>query len=663
MKRTFAPLALTVAAAAHSQTAPKQDLTGLSIEDLLKIEVITANRAGQSMMRAPAAVFVLTGDDIRRSGATTLPEMLRGIPGVNVARINGNKWMVSMRGFNGRFANKLQVLIDGLSIYHPLFSGVFWDDFRLSADEIERIEVVRGPFGATWGANSVNGVINIITKHASQTQGGWLEASGGDVQTAGHRLRYGTSLGQGSYLRVSGGMERFADLETSSGSSGHDGWRANNLSFRLDRERGNESLRVNGYWSGTQIHESGVVPILEEPYVEDLQTTSRNRVGFLNVAWTRNDVPGHLTTVRASYNDSDREDFELPNHRKTLDIEWRQDRQHSADRTTSWGASYRSSTEKVLSTEWIQMTPQRRREELFGAFLHHENSLGGGLRVYSDAMLEHNDYSGWEFQPSLAVTYARNDRETFWTAISRSVRSPSRSEADSSIWAQAFLSELLIPGKARLVGDREFKAETVVAFEIGWRHLTSTRTSLDVTGFVNLYDNLRTFELQEPGMGTEPVPHIDQPAIFSNKLNAVTSGIEAVARFNPQPGWKLTLGYSLFHDDFFYDRGSADAFELVSTEREGSTPRHSASVRSSHDLRGGFTFDLMASYTDRVLATETGPGTQLNMRLGWSPCADFELSLTGTNLLNRRRREGGDSLFESVSAVPRGYSISAAWRF
>jgi len=506
-------------------------------------------------------------------------------------------------------------------------------------------------------------VINIITKHASETQGGRLEVSGGDVQTAGHHLRYGASLGSGSYLRVSGGFERFADLETSGGGSASDGWRANNLSFRLDSERGKETLRVNGYWSGTRVHESGIVPTLEEPYIESIQALSRHRVGFLNAAWTRTESNGNLTTIRASYNDSDREDFELPNHRKTLDLEWRQDRQLSTNRAMSWGASYRSSSESVQNTPYVQLTPSRRRDELFGAFVHHESAMGSGVRVHTDAMLEHNDYSGWEFQPSLAVTYSRSERETFWTAISRSVRSPSRSEADSSIWAQSFPTEFMIPGKARLIGNSDFKAESVVSFELGWRNQPTNRASYDLTAFVSLYDNLRTFELGEPGMGSDPVPHVDQPAFFSNKLNAVTSGIEAVARFNPAPNWRLTLGYSWFNDNFYFDPGSTDTFGEISTERQGSTPRHSASVRSSHDLRGGFTFDLMASYTDRVLATDTAPGTQLNLRLGWSPCKDFELSVSGTNLLNRRRREGGDSLFETVSYVPRGFSIGAAWRF
>lgn len=663
LKKIFAPLALGTAACAFAQVTPKQDLSGLSIEDLMKIEVITANRSGQSVMLAPAAVFVLTGEDIRRSGARTIPDMLIGIPGVTVARISGNKWMVSMRGFNGRFANKLQVLIDGHSIYNPLFSGVFWDDYRLSPDDIERIEVVRGPFGSTWGANAVNGVINIVTKHASASPGWQMEVLAGDSMESGQRLRFSREIGKNSYLRVSGQASRFDDLETANGASAGDAWRADDLSFRFDSNHANEKWRVSGYLSNTRIRESSLVPTLEEPFAATMSSTSRNRQGYVNVNWTRAHGPDRDTTIQASYNDSDREDFELPNNRKTIDLEWREDRRQSNGRSMNWGVSYRSTADRVKNTEYVSLNPSTRQDELFGAFFHYENPLSPGVLLHSDAMLEHNDYTGWEFQPSLALTYAKSEKETFWSTLSRSVRSPSRSESDSSIWLRSFMTESTLPAKLRLVGDPDFKAEEQVSFEIGWRFQPTDRASYDVSAFASVYNNLRSFEMQAPGVGSEPMPHVDQVALFGNKLNAFTSGIEGVARFNPAADWRLILGYAFFHDNFSFDSGSSDAFGEISTEREGSSPRHTASVRSSHDLRGGFTVDLMASYTDRIRTSNIDSGTRLDLRLGWSPSRDFELSLVGQNLLDRRRREGETSLFETVSYVPRGIFGTATWRF
>lgn len=662
LKMICMPAALGAAAGAMAQTTAQSELSSLGIEDLMKIEVITANRSGQSVMSAPAAIFVLTGEDIRRSGATTIPDMLIGIPGVQVARIDGNKWMVSMRGFNGRFANKLQVLIDGRSIYSPLFSGVLWDDHLVSPEDIERIEVVRGPFGATWGANAVNGVINIITKKASQSQGWSIDVGKGSATTDVHRLTYGGRLDDATHFRVTGSFLRNDSFEGVEGPDEPDAWRTGHLRFRVDHERGRDAISVGGYLSESRFESILKVPTLDAPFVRFDPESGKNRMGALGVQWTRKESESLATTVRASYSDSRREDPELPYERQTLDLEVRQDRKLGNGRAASIGASYRHSKDRANNTEFVQLNPNRRADELFAAFGHFERPAGRNLTLHLDGMLEHNDYTGWEFQPAIGLVWAKSERESLWTVLSRSVRSPNRSEADSSLWLRTVSMENQPPTALRLVGNSSFRAEEVVSFELGWRSQPSSAASYDLATFVSFYDNLRSFELQEPVFMPSPVPHLQQAARFGNKLNAVTGGVELTARFNPVPDWRLTLGYSFFTEKFSFDDGANDVFGIHSTERQGATPRHSVGLRSSHDFRNGWSVDLTGSFHSATSRMGVSAGTRLDARIAWRPSDEFEWSIVGQNLLDSRRKEGTASLFERVAYVPRGIYAMATWR-
>lgn len=652
-----------LAAGAVGQEPKKQDLSSLPIEDLMKIEVVTASKFAQALKNVSAAIYVLGGDEIRRSGARTLPDMLRGIPGVHVASIDANKWMISIRGFNGRYSNKLQVLIDGRSIYTPLFSGVNWDEHDVDPDDIDRIEVIRGPGGALWGANAVNGIINIITRPAVETQGVAVDVAAGNPMDHDVRARYGGKIGDRGFFRIYAKAFGFDDLQSTLDTDANDGWHGMRLGFRADWETSPEDrLSVAGQAAWMKVGQIMEFPTLTAPYTE-IQTYRRdNSNGHLTAAWTHSPAHGSTVESKLSYSVLGRNDPEAETKRHTLDVELRFADELGDGSNRTYGLNYRHTSDRTQSTPYANFDSERRREQTYGAFYQMERKFGSGVTLSGGARLDHFQRLGWLFQPNVRVAWQPNPKETYWASASQAVRTPSRGERDGRIWVRTEDTNMG-PAAVFIEGRENQREEKIAAVEAGWRFQPNARSFYDVVAFVNWYDGLRSFEPLEPRLVSEPFPHLETPFRFDNKLNARTAGVEFAGEFAPCPDWRLRLTYSLFDADFSFDRDSQDPFGLNTTDRGAFSPRHMASLRSSHVLKGGFTFDLRASYVDALRAIVVSSYTRLDARLAWRLRPDFEASIVGQNLLDRRRREGEPSLFETTSYVRRGIYGMLAWRY
>lgn len=644
------------------QDGPKQDLTNLNIEDLLKIDVVSASKFAQSIMSVPAAIYVLTGEEIQRSGAQTLPEMLRLVPGVHVAQIDANKWMISIRGFNHRYANKLQVLIDGHSIYTPLFSGVNWEEFHVAPDDIDRIEVLRGPGGAVWGANAVNGVVNVITKSASETQGWNSQTSVGDV-SANHRLRYGGTAGKAAYYRLYAEVMNFESLQPVLDIPMADGWQALRTGFRLDANHGREATMVEGYAAQNRLGGTSDIPIFVEPYTRLSTDRFTNRNWFINGLWTRDLGDGRLRQVRISEAATHRRDPDVQTDRTTLDAEFRESAALTGGGKISYGLSYRHTRDDSRGVEGTyELIPEKNVDQVYGGFVQMEKPVGRKLTLTLGSTVEHNDYTGWETQPSARLLFAKSPKESYWMGISRAVRTPSRYETSADLAYQVFdagngATEVAI------IGNRHLKSEVLNSIEIGARLLPSSRSFLDLTAFVNWYDRVQTFEAQPPTIEPDPIPHIEAGNQVDNKGKVRSGGVEASYHAELTKTWRVGLNYSLLSDKFEFDSGSTDQFGSHATGRMGGWPRHMVGFRSSHDLTQSLSLDLAAQYVGPLTSEGVDAYTRLDVKLGYRPHSRLEFSLVGKNLLQSNRREAEKYFNENLSLVPRSWLFSATWWF
>lgn len=645
------------AAASFGQS---QDLGSLSIDDLMKVEVVSASKFAQSLKSVPAAIYVLSSEDIKRSGATNIPDMLRLVPGVQVAQIDANKWMISIRGFNTRYSDKLQVLIDGHSIYTATISGVYWDEFNIPPDNIDRIEVIRGPGGAVWGANAVNGVINIITKRASETQGAAVDAGGGDPVHSIARMRVGGKIGKDFFYSVYAEQMGFDNLTPTLDVPGNDGWHALRAGFRVDGTSGSNSFTVTGYDSTMHMGQVSLFPDPNPPYTRLDRSRWTNEQRYITGLWTKDHGHGTTSEFKTSFSSEKRDDPDSLTRRETIDVEYRMS-SVSPSAKVSWGVSLRHNHDQLSGL--YTFDPPSKMDDVYGGFYQIEKRFRHNLKLTLGSTIEHNVYTGIEVQPSARLLWDKNSKETYWAGISHAVKTPSRAEAGSIAPYQYFDSNGQLV-EIELVGNPNIRSQTLTAFEVGARYQPSPRAMFDVTGFVNAYDNLNTFEPMAPLFVNDPVPHTVLRYQFDNKAHALTGGLELNAQLLPQKDWKLQFNFSFFTDKFGFDPSSHDAFGVHGGNgRTGSNPRYTIGLRSSHDLGKGISFDANALYVDAQPSTGIPAYTRLDLRLGWKPNKNMEFALSGQNLLQPNHVEGYQLLTEVPSKLRRGILLTATWRF
>lgn len=630
-------------------------------EDLFFMEipiVITATKKEQKQFETAAATYVITKEDIRRSGATTIPELLRMVPGLNVAHIDANKWAISSRGFNGRFANKLLVMIDGRSVYTPLFSGVYWDVQDTLLQDIDRIEVIRGPGSILWGANAVNGVINIITKHAKDSQGGLVHAGTGDREHGLGALRYGDKLGKDAYFRVYAKYFNRDDFV----EDAHDRWQALRGGLRLDWDISeNNTLTVLGDLYDGESDQNLFVTSLSPPANLQVADTENVNGGNMLVRW-KYQLPNETDMVLQAYvNNAERDNEVLDQRINTYDIDFMHRFPWGNLQEITWGLGYRLVKDKLHSTFTVSFDREGRYKQIFSAFLQDEIKLRENLRFYVGSKFEHNDYSGFEIQPGARFLWQPAQRHVLWGAVSRAVRTPSRSNSDIRINAAVFPGFGGLSSVLAFFGDLDFESEDLLAYEIGYRHKLTKNISIDLTAFYNQYDDLLSSETEIPFFETTPLStHLILPTRFDNLLDGETYGIEVSVNWQITKKWKLSPSYTFLDMEMHTDSASNDINRADSIEK--SNPEHQFQIHSYLDLPYNLELDTALYYVSELHNIDVSSYTRLDMRLGWLPRDDLELSLSVQNLLDGRHLEFPVVEDVAGSEVPRSFSVGITWR-
>jgi len=627
-------LILLAAAPAATTGNAQLDLTDLSIEDLMNIEVISVARREQSMFRAPAAVFVLTAEDLRQSGVTSIPEALRLVPGVQVGRMDANKWAISARGFSDFFANKLLVLIDGRSVYTPVFSGVFWDTHDVVIDDLERIEVIRGPGGTLWGANAVNGVINIITREASDTQGGAVRVGTGTDENGFGSVRFGSQLSERSWYRAYAKYARRSGSETAAGQGLADDWHMGRVGARLDWDLSNrDALTLQGEVYDGEVGQTLNLPIsLEAPFIETYVEDTEVGGGYLLGRWERQLGETSDLELQAYYDRGERLGKPIGGVIRTFDVHLQHRVSLPRSHEVVWGLGGRFIRDRFDNSFAISLHPSSRSTHLLSAFVQDEvGLLGARARLTVGSKLEHNTYTGLEVQPNLRLVWAPTARHTVWGAVSRAVRTPSRGEIDERFNGSVVEGPPL--ALVTLFGNRQQKSESLVAVDAGYRTHLGDQLSLDLAGFYNRYEDLRTGEmdLSDRRMEETPAPpHWLIPVITDNKLHGITYGIETTASWQALDNWRLRAAHTYLQMDMELDEGGRDP---QATTWDEENPNHQLTVRSSWDATAGVSLDMALRYMDELPILRTDRYLAADMRLGWYPIDECELYLVGQHLL------------------------------
>lgn len=607
------------------------DITQLSIEDLLNLKITSVSKKSQSITRAPAAVHVLTAEDIRRSGVTSIPEALRLVPGIQVARIDANKWAISSRGFSSRTANKLLVLVDGRNIYDFLFSGTLWETKDVMLENVERIEVIRGPGGALWGANAVNGVINIITKHAGDTQGSLLTAGAGTEERAFGGFRQGFELGEAGYMRIFGhGWQR--DEGFLATGEPDDEARFGRAGFRYDTKLStNDTFTFQG-----DVYE-GAQGTADETMTPETETSGGNMLG----RWTRTLAGGSRTSLQFYYDVTELDNPVLEESRDTIDLEFNHELPELGAHNFIYGITYRRTSDEIGNISILQLMPDQRTDRLLGAFLQDEIELSADkLYLTLGSKFEENDYTGTEVQPSATLSWHTSETSAFWAGISCAVRTPSRLEDDF------FNLPVRNPdGSFRLIsGNQMQEAEELTAYEMGLRFRATEDLYLDIATFYNVYDKLLTIEELSTG----------------NKSSGHTYGLEIAATYTPASDWKITGGYTFLDMNLKLDDDSIDDPATRVTAIEGNDPEHQAFVRMGRNFSNRYELDVTLRYTGELPAQNVSSYTVADVRFAAHIKPNLEMSLVGQNLFGDHHYEQRINLSTEVED---GVYAKLLWRF
>jgi iron complex outermembrane receptor protein len=652
---------------AQSQQAVP-DVSKMSIEDLMNVEVTSVSKHTQRVADAAAAVFVITQEDIRRSGAASIPEALRMVPGLQVARIDENKWAISSRGFNGRFDNKLLVLIDGRSVYTPLFSGVYWNVQDVMLEDVDRIEVIRGPGATLWGANAVDGVINIITKPAQATQGGIVTAEAGTEERASESVRYGGKIGKSAYYRM---YEKYFDWAPSidaTGKTANDGWDAVRGGFRIDTQSsGRNSLTVQGDLYHSNYNETLTIPSLNSPYSSTFPNGGDYSGGNLLGRWNHA-FSGSSTSLQVYFDQTNVADKSLfTDHESVYDIDFQHNIHLGEFQELVWGLGYRSIQDTNGSSFTVSLQPNHSALNQFSSFLQDEISFfDRRLSVTIGSKFEHNDFTGFEVQPNIRLLGNISKDQSVWAAVSRAVRTPALTEEglrlNETVIPPGVVSPAPFPVVAAIFGSPKFKSEDLLAYEVGYRVQATKSLSLDIAAFYNNYTNLRSAEPGAAYPEGNPIPtDIVLPFVASNKMGGGTYGIEPFIEWKVLPQWRLQGSYSYLQMDIHKNKDSQDP---TADNPDGESPRHQFNVRSSIDLPKHLEQDLSLRYVDNLSALNIPSYYSLDFHLGWRPGTHLELSFVGQDLLNSRHLEFVPEFINTTpTEVRRSFSGRIAWKF
>lgn len=652
----------------------QKDFTNLSIEELMNIEITSVSKKPERLGDASAAIFVITQEDIRRSGVTSIPEALRMVPGIHVGRIDTGTWAITSRGFNGRFANKLLVLIDGRSVYTPTHSGVYWELQDTLLEDVDRIEVIRGPGASLWGANAVNGIINVITYNAADTQGGLATAGGGTEEKGFGSLRYGGTISDKAFYRI---YAKYSDRDgfvDTDNNNTPDDREIQQGGFRLDWEP--ETAKKVTFQGDIFSGDSGrryTLPSLTAPpdfeivSDEDVDYSGGNLIARMQVAGSENSE----MILQSYYDWTDYNEVTLDEKRQTFDIDFQHRLGLCDSNELTWGLGYRYTRDDFKNTFYISIFPYEDSNQLFSGFIQDKIQIKPNkIFLILGSKFEHNDYTGSEIQPTARFLWTPDEQHSFWTAVSRAVRTPSRIEASGQLQniITPSVPPLNLPGLVNVQGTSDYDSEELIAYEIGMRAKLRDNFTIDISSFFNDYSKLRTVTLKDPYFGDpSETPHLVIPYDISNKMTGSCYGVEVAAGWHLLQWWRLQATYSFMKMRLNLDNNSGD---IVTEVDEDANPDHQASLRSSMNVMKNIEIDLWLRFVDTVSAGEilnsakVDSYTTMDARIAWKPTPKLEFSIVGQNLLSTKHQEYSAEVFIWPPVeIERGAYAKVAWIF
>jgi iron complex outermembrane receptor protein len=652
----------TPAGAAPDKGPAGASILDLDIEQLGKVQakvptafdaVVTSVTSNKSTIgKSAAAVFVITNDMIRRSGATSIPETFRMVPGMQVAKVGASKWAISARGFNNQYANKLLVLVDGRSVYTPFFAGVYWETQDLVLQDVDHIEVIRGPGATVWGANAVNGVINIITKTAGNTQGTLVSSGGGDQDRTINAARVGGQIGDSAKYKVYVKQTDRAAGFNSQGLGPDDAWSTVRSGFRLDwddpDQRDKLTLQGDMYFGAI----GELSAFSQQTFPFNSNPPQNNHIGGGNVQgrWTHAVDEDNTYFFQSYYDRTARQDTEFDLAINIYDTQFQQNLKHSDNHVFTWGAGYRVVIDNIKGTfPQAGINPQALTYDQASLFFQEETPLfRDDLKLIVGSKFLYYYFTGFEYQPSARVLWEVNDKQVVWGAVSRAVRTPSRAEENVALTilnTQPTTSFINFQG-----GGRSLVSEELLAYEVGYRKQVTDHLSFELATFYNVYRNLISSAIT----GFVPAAPPTILTQFQNAQNAQSYGFELNGTWDVAESWKLRGWYSFMHIQLNGQDGAEPRIPQ-------SNPRNQAYLMSSWDLPRNFEFDLMSRYVEDLPALNVPAYTTIDLRLGWRPPGNWEFSVIGQNLLAPHHLEfGGLTLVNSE--VNRGVYAQVVWR-
>lgn len=666
--------------------AQEDQLIRLSLEELMDIEVTLASRKEQRFFDTAAAIFVLTQDDIYRSGVTSIPEVLRLVPGMQVAHVDANKWAISARGFNGRFAQKLLVLIDGRTVYSPIFSGVFWDIQDLMLEDVERIEVIRGPGATLWGTNAVNGIINIITKRAYDTQGFYVRGGGGTEERGFGAVRFGAPLHENATFRIYGKYFNRDAFVDAFGKKQADDWYQYRTGLRYDWQPSpqNTFTAQAGLYRG-RAGQTFSIPVLTGDVLERVFDEDTDLSGAHVLAqWDHTFSPSSKMSLQTYYDRNRRMDSGLFIFYETYDVDFQHQFVIGKKQNVVWGVGYRTNRDTTHGMTKIAFDPLSHTTRQLSAFVQNEIDLvTDRLNLTVGLKVEHNAFTGFEYQPNTRFMWTPSKQHAFWGAVSRAVRTPARADSDVMINFKAFRFKDFdpesvlggVPVLTQLVGNKQFESEKLIAYELGYRVQPTPNIFLDAATFFNVYTDLR-------GGRIGPVTFYSNPSFFENKIiidnmkDGETWGFELVFDWHCwEDRARLRTVYSHLDIDLKLKQG----VDPTNTTIEVGSPKNQAYVQLSLTPHQKILLDGTLRFVGRVpdhmddtefpisnlLPTvDIERYTELDLRLGVYVMPSVEVAIVGQNLLHAHHQETEDFFLGSFTTQnQRGVYGTLAWSF
>lgn len=634
-------------------------LSDLDFDELMQLKITSVSKKSEKLSEAAAAVYVVTEDEIRRSGATNIPEALRLVPGVDVAQIDPNKWAVSIRGFNGRFANKLLVLIDGRSVYTPSFSGVYWEYFDYLMPDIARIEVIRGPGATLWGANAVNGIINIITREAGENPGGMLSVSAGN-EYKGVGVRQGGEISENMQLRAYAKGKRLDESVNTSGEGQDNGGDYLQTGFRLDTQPNDQqSLTFQGDLYRDDLNQEHTLPTYQIPYSEIVNDSIDAKGGNVGMRWGMLTGLDSEITAKVNYDFYDHQEIKYSEDRNTFNVELQHQFSPFNNHDLIWGGGYRFSENNFTSSKYVGLQSVIGDSEIWNLFVQDSIRFPEqNITLTLGTKLENNNYTGTEIQPNIRVAWVPAEKVTWWGAISRANRTPSRADTESTVFANATNSVVTI-----VHGNKNFQSEQLDAYEVGVRWVMMPQLSLDFSTFYNVYENLRSSTLASVDYSHYP-DYVISNLLLANNVHGTSKGFELLMNWQATPASRFRFVYNFLDIDLEDSEENEGSSTIISLDEDRSL-EHKLSLWGSFDLSRAIELDVRLYYNAERSWSEKKIDAivDADLHLGWQATKSLSLSLVGRNLLHSAEQSFITESWESASAIERSVFLNGTLKW